>query len=76
MPARDRLLTTSGNVSLLPSSEIVKIIFCSRKSMSATAYRCPENEMHFKASGRTGVKTQGTGAALDGCPFCAFANNP
>src|SRR5689334_3139102 len=78
MPARDRLLTTSGNVSLLPSSEVVKIIFCSRKSTSATAYRCPANEMHLKDSKRADVKTQGAlpGAVLDGCPFCAFANNP
>src|SRR6267142_2564297 len=78
MPARDRLPTTSGNVSLLPSSEIVKTIFCNRKSMSAMAYRCPENETHLKDSERACVETQaaGPGTVSEGRRFCAFANNP
>src|SRR5258708_23407739 len=78
MPARDRLPATSGNVSLLPSSETVKIIFCNCKSMSATAYRCPENEMHLKDSEPVGIETQVAVPVTtpEGCPFCAFANNP
>jgi hypothetical protein len=34
--------------------------------------------MHLKESERADAKTQGAlpGAALDGGPFCAFANNP
>jgi len=78
MPARDRLPATSGSVSLLPLSETVKTIFCNRKSMSATAYRCPENETHLKDSEGSGFETQAVGAAAapEGCSFCPLANKP
>jgi hypothetical protein len=46
--------------------------------MSATAYRCPENETHLKDSEGFRIETQVVvpGAMLDGCSFWALANNP
>ena len=78
MPARDKLPATAGNDSLWPSSEVVKTISCDCKSMSATANRCPWNDIHLKDKERADVETQvaAPGAALEGCPFRAFANNP
>ena len=76
MPERDRFLTTTGNVSFLPSSEVVKTISCHCKLMSATAYRCPENDMHLRD--KEGVTVEGQvvpGRALDAGSFRAFAND-
>jgi hypothetical protein len=45
--------------------------------MSATAYRCPENETHLKdkEGGRAETQFGVPVAPLDGCWFCAFATN-
>src|SRR5579862_1335013 len=58
MPSRARSLNTSGKVSFLPSLEVVKIIFWRRKSISATAYKCPENETQFRESESGSPETQ------------------
>ena len=58
MPSRANPLNTSGNVSFLPLLEVVKIIFWRRKSISATAYKCPENGTQFRETEPGGGETQ------------------
>src|SRR5260370_7025433 len=56
----ERLLTTSGNVSIRLSSDVVKTISSVCKLTSATAYRCSSNRMHLKVTVGAGVRTQGS----------------
>lgn len=72
MPLRERLLKTSEKVSFLPLPEAVKTILCFRRSICATAYKCPENETHFKDSepGRFETQFDVPAAALEDCHSC------